>query len=62
MYAVFLRDYFTVFPRQQIFIQRLEDRKDMKGAMREIFTFLEMGKHQENMSLQKSIGIFNFYS
>ena len=43
IYSVFLRDYFNVFPKEQIFIQRLEDRKDLDQSMREIFSFLEMG-------------------
>ena len=45
MYSVFLRDYFKVFPREHILIQRLEDRKDIGQSMREIFSFLEMGMY-----------------
>ena len=44
LYSVFLKDYYKVFPKQQVFIQRLEDRiRDMNETMKEIFTFLEMG-------------------
>ena len=44
LYSVFLKDYYKVFPKQQVFVQRLEDRiRDMNKTMKEIFTFLEMG-------------------
>ena len=45
IYSVFLRDYLKVFPKEQVFIQRLEDREDLNQSMREVFTFLEMGMY-----------------
>ena len=44
MYSVFLKDYVKVFPREQVLVQRLEDRsEDMAASMRELYQFLEMG-------------------
>ena len=41
---MFLKDYFKVFPRNQVLVQRLEDRSaNLTAAMREIFRFLDMG-------------------
>ena len=45
LYSVFLKDYYKVFPKEQVLIQKLEDRKkDMNRTIKEIFSFLELGK------------------
>ncbi|KAI8519204.1 Carbohydrate sulfotransferase 15 [Branchiostoma belcheri] len=43
LYEVYLRDWFSIFPRDQILVQRLEDRsKDLKVTIAEVFKFLQL--------------------
>lgn len=45
MYPVFLADWFRIWPIEQNLIIRYDDyAKDMKGSLREILNFLELGK------------------
>ncbi|XP_035665240.1 carbohydrate sulfotransferase 15-like [Branchiostoma floridae] len=53
LYDVYLRDWFHIFPRDQILVQRLEDRsRDPRGTMMRVLEFLQLGpvesKSQEN--------------
>eukprot|EP00058_Branchiostoma_floridae_P020358 XP_002605848.1 hypothetical protein BRAFLDRAFT_90833 [Branchiostoma floridae] len=53
LYEVYLRDWFHIFPRDQILVQRLEDRsRDPHGTMTRVLEFLQLGpvesKSQEN--------------
>ncbi|KAI8520556.1 Carbohydrate sulfotransferase 15 [Branchiostoma belcheri] len=44
LYEVYLRDWFSVFPPDQILVQRLEDHsKDPRATMTRVFEFLQLG-------------------
>ncbi|CAH1229621.1 CHST15 [Branchiostoma lanceolatum] len=44
LYEVYLRDWLSVFPRDQILVQRLEDHsKDPHTTMTRVFKFLDLG-------------------
>nr|XP_061816714.1 carbohydrate sulfotransferase 15-like [Nerophis lumbriciformis] len=44
LYIVFLLDWLSVFPREQILVLRLEDyATDLEGTLDEVFSFLEAG-------------------
>ena len=49
MYSVFLKDWLSVFPASQLLVIRKEDyEKQIKSTMREVFTFLDIGKYINN--------------
>ncbi|XP_025083981.1 carbohydrate sulfotransferase 15-like isoform X2 [Pomacea canaliculata] len=44
MYSVFLEDWYRVFPREQIYVVRMEDYSlDMVGELQKIYDFLDLG-------------------
>ena len=45
-YSIFLRDWLKVFPREQLLILKTEDySKDMAGHLKQIYSFLNIGKY-----------------
>ncbi|XP_019616722.1 PREDICTED: carbohydrate sulfotransferase 15-like [Branchiostoma belcheri] len=48
LYEVYLRDWLSIFSRDQILVQRLEDySKDLRTTMTEVFKFLDLGPVKE---------------
>ncbi|XP_078616278.1 carbohydrate sulfotransferase 15-like [Branchiostoma floridae x Branchiostoma japonicum] len=46
LYEVYLRDWLSVFPREQILVQRLEDHsKDPNKTMTRVLNFLDLGQY-----------------
>ncbi|XP_019629578.1 PREDICTED: carbohydrate sulfotransferase 15-like [Branchiostoma belcheri] len=44
LYEVYLRDWLSIFARDQILVQRLEDySKDLRSTITEVFKFLDLG-------------------
>ncbi|XP_035685752.1 carbohydrate sulfotransferase 15-like [Branchiostoma floridae] len=59
LYEVYLRDWFSIFPREQILVKRLEDHaKDPNKSMTRVFNFLGLGQYTG--PVRKKPEIFGF--
>ena len=53
MYAVYLNEWYKVFPKNQILVLRNEDySKDILGHITNVFHFLELSKYSVNCRSQ----------
>ncbi|KAI8519238.1 Carbohydrate sulfotransferase 15 [Branchiostoma belcheri] len=58
LYEVYLRDWFSIFSRDQILVQSLEDRsKDPRTAMTRIFRFLDLGVSEKLRRIFQNLNI-----